>query len=295
MENTNAVTRNKETENAPVQCGVCMHGCLLREGQTGRCRARVCRNGQVVAGNYGKITSLALDPIEKKPLNRFYPGSYILSVGSYGCNLSCRFCQNYEIAQADEGQVPWREVSPEELCAYALAMRRRGNIGLAFTYNEPLVSWEYVRDCARLAKQEGLKTVLVSNGSAALPVLEQLQGLVDAMNIDLKSFRPETYRSYMGGDLETVKAFISHAADWCHLELTTLIVPGMNDSEEEMREIASWICSLRGGKGKEIPLHISRFFPRYRMRDRGPTPVGRIYRLAEIAGEYLDHIYPGNV
>ena len=263
MENTNAVTRNKETENAPVQCGVCMHGCLLREGQTGRCRARVCRNGQVVAGNYGKITSLALDPIEKKPLNRFYPGSYILSVGSYGCNLSCRFCQNYEIAQADEGQVPWREVSPEELCAYALAMRRRGNIGLAFTYNEPLVSWEYVRDCA--------------------------------MNIDLKSFRPETYRSYMGGDLETVKAFISHAADWCHLELTTLIVPGMNDSEEEMREIASWICSLRGGKGKEIPLHISRFFPRYRMRDRGPTPVGRIYRLAEIAGEYLDHIYPGNV
>ena len=216
-------------------------------------------------------------------------------MGSYGCNLSCRFCQNYEIAQADEGQVPWREVSPEELCAYALAMRRRGNIGLAFTYNEPLVSWEYVRDCARLAKQEGLKTVLVSNGSAALPVLEQLEGLVDAMNIDLKSFRPETYRSYMGGDLETVKAFISHAADWCHLELTTLIVPGMNDTEEEMREIASWICSLRGGKGNDIPLHISRFFPRYRMRDRGPTPVGKIYRLAEIAGEYLDHVYPGNV
>ena len=143
--------------------------------------------------------------------------------------------------------------------------------------------------------KEGLKTVLVSNGSVTLPVLEQLQGLVDAMNIDLKSFRPETYRSFMGGDLETVKAFISDAASWCHLELTTLVVPGMNDSEEEMREIASWICSLRGGTGKDIPLHISRFFPRYRMRDRGPTPVGRIYHLAEIAGEYLDHVYPGNV
>ena len=133
MENTKSLTNDKEAANSAVQCGVCMHGCLLREGQTGRCRARICRDGQVIAGNYGKITSLALDPIEKKPLNRFYPGSYVLSVGSYGCNLSCRFCQNYEIAQAGADQVPWREVSPEELCAYALAMKKRGNIGLAFT------------------------------------------------------------------------------------------------------------------------------------------------------------------
>lgn len=272
-----------------------MHRCMLEEGQRGRCRARICREGNVVSENYGRISSLALDPIEKKPLNYFYPGTRILSLGSYGCNLSCRFCQNHEIAQAGPDRVPFREISPRELVSMAAAAKRCGSIGAAFTYNEPMISWEYVRDCSVLLHEEGLKSVLVTNGSADLSVLRQLDGLVDAMNIDLKAFRKETYRTYLGGDLDTVKAFISHAAEVCHVELTTLIVPGMNDSEEEMREICTWISSLRGGRGRNIPLHISRFFPRYKMTDRPPTDVGTIYRLCHTAQEYLDYVCPGNV
>ena len=278
-----------------VECNVCMHRCMLEEGQRGRCRARICRGGKVISENYGRITSLALDPIEKKPLNFFYPGTRILSLGSYGCNLSCRFCQNHEIAQAGPGRVPYREISPEALVSLALDARSYGSIGAAFTYNEPMISWEYVRDCSLLLHKEGLKSVLVTNGSASVEILSKLDGLVDAMNIDLKAFRPETYRTYLGGDLDTVKAFISHAADVCHVELTTLVVPGMNDSEEEMRDICAWITSLRGGRGRDIPLHISRFFPRYRMTDRPPTEVRTIYRLCSIAEEYLDNVCPGNV
>ena len=272
-----------------------MHHCMLEEGQRGRCRARICRGGEILSENYGRITSLALDPIEKKPLNYFYPGSRILSAGSYGCNLSCRFCQNYQIAQAGEGQVPYREISPEELLSLALSAVPMGNIGAAFTYNEPLMSWEYIRDCAELLKERGLKTVLVTNGSVTEETLSGLDGLIDAMNIDLKAFRQKTYETFLGGDLKTVKAFIEHAVRTCHVEITTLIVPGMNDSEEEMRETASWIASLNGGRGSRIPLHISRFFPRYKMTDRGPTRVETVLHLCRIAEEYLEHVCPGNV
>lgn len=278
-----------------VICNVCMHRCMLEEGQRGRCRARICRDGKIISENYGRITSLALDPIEKKPLNCFYPGTRILSLGSYGCNLSCRFCQNHEIAQAGPGSVPYREISPRELVSLAVSAKSYGNIGAAFTYNEPMISWEYIRDCSLLLHEEGLKSVLVTNGSAEVQVLRELDGLIDAMNIDLKAFSPETYRTFLGGDMDTVKAFISHAVHVCHVELTTLIVPGMNDSEEEMREICAWITSLRGGTGRNIPLHISRFFPRYRMTDRPPTKPETIFRLCRTAQEYLDYVYPGNV
>ncbi|WP_050639433.1 MULTISPECIES: AmmeMemoRadiSam system radical SAM enzyme [Clostridia] len=270
-------------------CQVCMHHCSLGPGQTGFCLARKNENGAVICGNYGRVTSMALDPIEKKPLKMFRPGSRILSVGSYGCNLRCPFCQNYEISMADEAAAGALYISPKELAQKALEYKAAGNIGVAFTYNEPLVGWEYVRDTAKLVKEAGMVNVLVTNGSATLEVLEELLPFTDAMNIDLKGFRADYYRM-LGGDLETVKAFIRHAAASCHVEITTLIVPEENDSLEEMEEEAQWIASLDG----EIPLHVTRFFPRYHMENRGPTDIGRVYLLAETARKYLKNVFVGN-
>ena len=190
-----------------------------------------------------------LDPIEKKPLRRFFPGSRILSVGSFGCNLACPFCQNYEISMADSGQAHWQEAAPEALAGLAQEYQSYGNIGVAFTYNEPLVGYEFVRDTARLVRERGMKNVLVTNGCAELSVLEELLPYVNAMNIDLKGFTGEWYEK-LGGDLETVKRFIARAAQDCHVELTTLIVPGENDSEARMEQEARWIASI----SPEIPL-----------------------------------------
>ncbi len=285
-------------------CPVCPHHCSLKEGQYGRCRARKNEKGTIICVNYGKITALALDPVEKKPLRHFFPGSMILSAGSYGCNLSCPFCQNYQISMAgskeketadyvtDEAaaEIPdFREMSPEELAELAEALRGRGNIGVAFTYNEPLVGYEFVRDTARLVRRRGMKNILVTNGTAELPVLEELLSCIDAMNIDLKGFTRDYYRK-LGGDLDTVKAFIKRAAQVCHVELTTLIVPGENDSLEEMERQAGWIA----GVDPDIVLHVTRFFPRYRMADRKATDVELVYRLRDAAGKYLKHVYTGN-
>ena len=270
-------------------CQVCMHHCSLGPGQTGFCLARKNENGAVICGNYGRVTSMALDPIEKKPLKMFRPGSRILSVGSYGCNLRCPFCQNYEISMADEAAGGTLYISPKDLAYKALEYKDAGNIGVAFTYNEPLVGWEYVRDTARLVREAGMVNVLVTNGSVTQEVLEELLPFTDAMNIDLKGFRADSYRK-LGGDLETVKAFIRRAAESCHVEITTLIVPEENDSLEEMEEEAQWIASLDG----EIPLHVTRFFPRYHMENRGPTDIGRVYLLAETARKYLKNVFVGN-
>lgn len=219
----------------------------------------------------------------------FYPGSLILSVGSYGCNLRCPFCQNHEISMADKDGAESCCISPQELTERAQKYRPVGNIGVAFTYNEPLIGWEYVRDTAKLVHACGMKTVLVTNGSASLLVLEELLPCVDAMNIDLKGFGREYYRK-LGGDLDTVKAFIARAAKDCHVELTTLIVPGENDGLQEMEEEAEWIASVN----RDIPLHLTRFFPRYRMMDREATDVRRIYELKETAERYLPYVYAGN-
>ena len=282
-------------------CRVCFRHCEIGDGQLGFCGARTSENGRVTAANYGRVTSLALDPIEKKPLRRFYPGSMILSAGSYGCNLRCPFCQNHEISWSEEALRFGREAeifTPEELAQIAKDCRGRGNIGIAFTYNEPLIGYEFVRDTARLIHDAGMKTVLVTNGTAHLSVLEELAPYVDAMNIDLKSFSDRWYRDVLKGSLDMVLEFIARAVRTCHVELTTLIVPGENDSEDEMRRMTRWIASLTDGQGnrtgREIPLHISRFFPRFHMRDRGPTDVARVYHLAEIAREELSYVYTGN-
>ncbi len=276
-----------------IICQVCMHHCALEPGQTGLCRARKNEGGEIVCENYGWITSMALDPIEKKPLYDFHPGSKVLSVGSFGCNLRCPFCQNHEISMADKKRLDAEHFSPGQLADLALLwkeQKKAGNIGVAYTYNEPLVGWEFVRDTARLVREYGMFNILVTNGTASLAVLEELLPWIDAMNIDLKGFREAYYRK-LGGDLETVKAFIARAAESCHVELTTLIVPGENDSLEDMEAQAGWISDLR----PSIPLHITRFFPRYHMMDKDATDVEQLYRLAGIAGKYLEKVYVGNV
>ena len=270
-------------------CELCFHHCALDEGQTGLCRARACQDGKIVSLNYGKLTSLALDPIEKKPLRRFHPGSLILSVGSFGCNMRCPFCQNHEISMAGDSGIPTVEVSPEQLAAQAAELVPHGSIGVAYTYNEPLTGYEYVRDCAALVHEQGMVNVLVTNGTVEEEPWRALLPLIDAANIDLKGFTPAWYRR-LGGDLETVKRSIVLAAERCHVEVTTLLIPGENDSEEEIRELARWLASI----SPEIPLHLSRFFPQYQMVDRLPTPVEQVYRLSEAAQEYLSHVYTGN-
>ena len=282
-------------------CKVCFRHCNIKEGALGFCGARTCREGEVIADNYGRITSLALDPIEKKPLNRFHPGSLVVSVGSYGCNLRCPFCQNSEISWSNEAlrlRDKAEYLAPEDLADIAARYRNRGNIGLAFTYNEPLIGYEYVRDAARLVHQRGMKNVLVTNGTASLDVLEELLPYVDAMNIDLKGFTDHYYSDVLGGDRQMVMDFIERAVKYCHVELTTLIVPGENDDEEEIREMAEWIAGLKNAAGEtigaEIPLHVSRFFPRFHMTDRDATEVRKVYRLADTAREKLKYVYTGN-
>lgn len=272
-----------------IVCRVCMHHCNLESGQFGLCRARKNEGGVVVCANYGSITSLALDPIEKKPLRMFYPGKMILSVGSYGCNLRCPFCQNHQISMTGKDVADFTYISPADLAAKVAAAKSMGNIGVAFTYNEPLVGWEYVRDTAKLVREEGMKNVLVTNGTAHLEVLEEILPYIDAMNIDLKGFCEEYYRE-LAGDLQAVKEFIVRAFAACHVELTTLIVPGKNDSDSDMVAEARWIASL----DSEIPLHITRFFPRYRMLDAQATEVKDVYRLAETARKYLKNVFVGN-
>ena len=284
-----------------ARCDVCFRHCEIAEGQRGFCGARLCRDGEVMPAAYGRVSGLALDPIEKKPLRRFHPGSRILSVGGFGCNLRCPFCQNHDISWSEEARAyeeTAETAAPEELARTAVRLVPRGNIGLAFTYNEPLTAWEFVRDTGKLVHEAGLKNVLVTNGTAELPVLEALAPVIDAMNIDLKGFTRRYYSDVLRGSLDSVLRFIARAVQLCHVELTTLIVPGENDTEEEMRALAGWVAGLTDGDGNaigpEIPLHVSRFFPRFHMTDRPATDVRTVYRLAEIAREKLLYVYPGN-
>jgi len=279
------------------ECSVCFRHCNLDEGQIGFCGGRICRHGAVEAYNYGRISSIALDPIEKKPFARFFPGSMILSVGSFGCNLRCPFCQNHEISwsqKAREYAESAETVTPEALVDLAAEARRKGNIGIAFTYNEPLVGYEFVRDTARIARQAGLRNVMVTNGTAEPAVLEELAPYIDAMNIDLKGFSDRYYGKTLGGCRQQVLTFIETAVRSCHVELTTLIVPGENDSDEEMRELSRWVSRLKNPDGTGVPLHISRFFPRFHMLDRPATDVRTVFRLADIARESLQYVYTGN-
>lgn len=270
-----------------IKCTLCPHKCVIPEGGTGLCKARVNSGGHITGRNYGVISSIALDPIEKKPLYHFYPGGKILSVGFFGCNMKCPFCQNHEISQSvGEG----RNITSGELLSVALGLKDRGNIGIAFTYNEPLTNFEFVCDTAKVFKENNLKTVLVTNGNFSNEAEEKILPYIDAMNIDLKAFSKEGYEK-LGGDFETVKSFIQNASGKCHIELTSLMVPGINDSEKEFSEEVNWISEI----SPEIPLHITRYFPRYLMNTGSPTQISLLKRFGNIALEKLKYVHIGNV
>ena len=274
-----------------VACLLCQHGCRLCEGQTGICGARSCRGGAIVLNTYGVISALALDPIEKKPLYHFYPGQKILSVGSYGCNLKCDFCQNHNISQSGFNRnVDYELLQPKELIEKAKSIP--GNIGITFTYNEPVIWFEYMRECAELAKAEGLSTVMISAGYVSRAPLEEIMGFIDAFNIDLKAFDDKTYKKLTGASIEPVKETLKTIAKaGKHLEITSLIIPGHNDSAEAMRQETEWI---ERELGKNIPLHLSRYFPMHK-RNNPPTPENAMTELFEIALERLSFVYLGNL
>ena len=270
-----------------VHCLLCPQNCHLAPERTGVCRVRQRQGDKLYTLNYGRLTSLALDPIEKKPLYHFHPGSAILSAGTLGCNLACGFCQNWQISQAD---APSDFVTPAGLVAIAEREREAGNIGLAYTYSEPGVWWEYLRDTAPLARERGLKNVMVTNGYLNREPLAELLPFLDAVNMDLKGFRDEFYRESCHGRLAPVLAFAGAVvAAGVHLELTNLIIPGYNDREEDLRALIDWVAALDPG----TPLHFSRYFPQYRFT-APPTPVETLKRAYGLAGERLHHVYIGN-
>ena len=275
--------------DSTIICPVCFHHCRLAKGQTGLCRTRRNQNGTAASTAYGRITSIALDPIEKKPLYRFHPGQPVLSVGSFGCNLSCPFCQNHEISQSEK--VPYRYMEPEELVELAVSLHRtHDNIGIAFTYNEPLLTYEYILECGKLLDESGLDLVLVTNGTAEPEILKLLLPYVSAMNIDIKAFHEDAYR-LLGGSLESVKRTVELACRSCHVELTTLVVEGINDDTTLFKKEVAWIASV----DPSIPLHITRSFPRFRMTEISPTPFSLMQEMKGIAEEKLEHVFLGNI
>ncbi|WP_303813823.1 AmmeMemoRadiSam system radical SAM enzyme [Selenomonas ruminantium] len=271
-------------------CNLCPHHCALAEGQVGFCHTRRNEGGQIKSLNYGKVTSLAIDPIEKKPLYHFYPGSVILSLGSFGCNMACPFCQNHTISQGGEREVRWH-ISPEQLAELAQETSQQyGSIGVAFTYNEPLLSYEYLRDTLPLLHQAGQKNVLVTNGQIEEEPLTELLPYVDAMNIDLKTFAEKTYAK-LGGSLQAAQRTIQMAAEaGVHVEVTTLVVPGISDAINEFCAEVDWLAAV----SREIPLHLSRYFPRYQCKAPA-TPLDKLYELQRIAQKCMKYVYLGNV
>lgn len=272
-------------------CTTCPRHCVLGEGQRGVCQARGNVGGEVVCLNYGRATSLALDPVEKKPFSRWMSGSYLLSVGSYGCNLSCPFCQNYTISQAGPDDVAWHNVPPQVLVEEALSLRTRACIGIAYTYNEPLVGWEYVRDTGILAHEAGLLNAVVSNGAVEPHVFASLLPLIDAVNFDLKAFNAGFYRDCGIDVLECVKANIAAASACpsCHVEVTTLFVPTMS-SPEDVLAAGKWVASIDPG----IVYHLSQYHPSFLM-DAPPVADADLRALIGQLGTMLDTVVAGNM
>jgi len=280
----------KSLDHQIVQCELCPHHCTLENGQYGKCRTRINEHGVLYTQSYGILSSISSDPIEKKPLYHFYPGSSILSIGSFGCNLSCDYCQNCEITQINErifSQHPSRE--PEDMVHKA--RMHRNNIGLAYTYNEPTVYYEYMIKCAEQLKEHHLCNVMVTNGFINQAPLEGLLPHMDAFNVDLKSFRNLFYLKRSGASLDPVLHTIETIGKSDkHLEITFLIIPDFNDSDSEWEEMINWITDHCE---KHTVLHVSRYYPYYKVF-KPPTPLSAIQRFLDMAREKLDYVYPGN-
>jgi len=272
--------------NKIVHCHLCPNECVIRDGKAGSCGVRINEGGKLYSAVYGKMTSMALDPIEKKPLYHYHPGEYILSVGTKGCNFHCAFCQNWSISQ--DRNVPTEDITPKEIIEKAKSAL---SFGIAYTYNEPFIWFEFVLETAKLARAAGLKNVLVTNGYVNIEPLEEMLPYIDAMNIDLKSIDEEFYKKICKGKLKPVLDVIKRAAKSCHIELTNLIIPTLNDSENSIKRLVGWICD---NVGRRTPLHLSRYFPCYKM-NIPPTPVETLKAAERIAKEKLEYVYLGNV
>lgn len=269
-----------------VHCHLCPYECAIADGKRGACGVRINKDGVLYSEVYGKTTGIALDPIEKKPLYHYHPGEKILSLGTKGCNFRCDFCQNWHISQ--ELDAPAQNITSEGIIARA---REFGSFGIAYTYNEPFIWYEFVLDTTRLARASGLENVLVTNGYVNMEPLEEMLPHIGAMNIDLKSFNEDFYIKICGGRLKPVLDVIKRSAKSCHIELTNLIIPTLNDKEEDIRKMVDWICD---NLGPEIPLHFSRYFPCYKM-NLPPTPITTLKMAERIAKERLKYVYLGNV
>ncbi len=269
-----------------ARCVLCPHRCLIPNRKSGICLTRQNTDGVLYAKNYGQVASYAMDPIEKKPLYHFRPGSELFSIGTWGCNFKCNFCQNWNISQQE---VVSENFDPADIVEIALHNKAAG---IAYTYNEPFIWYEFVYDTAKIAKEKGLANVIVTNGFVSEEPLREMLPLIDAMNIDIKAPGEKFYREISIGQLAPVKrtALIAYQ-EGCHVELTTLIIPTLNDKPEETEEIAQWAASTMG---EEVPLHLSRYFPQYKM-DIDPTPIDTLKTAFAAAKKHLKHVYLGNV
>jgi len=273
-----------DIEGDRVRCMLCPQNCLIKAGERGICGVRKNDNSRLIAENYSIVTAISLDPIEKKPLYNFFPGSDILSLGTYGCNLKCIFCQNWSISQQ---RCSGNKIYPEQLLNL---LQEYGGIGIAYTYNEPTIWYEFIADTAPLLKQNGYKTVIVTNGYINKEPLEKILPFIDAFNIDLKGFSNDFYSNNCKGRLSPVLSSIERVYGNAHLELTNLVVTGLNDDEAEFSKMVEYISNI----SKNIPLHISRYHPDYNYSE-SPTNIATINRFYEIAREKLDFVYVGNV
>lgn len=269
-----------------VLCTLCPHACRLGEGERGRCRGRVAHGAKLFAANFGQVSALALDPIEKKPLYHFHPGALILSVGTVGCNLHCQFCQNWQLAQ-EEAET--EEISPADLVALAVQLQAQGNIGIAYTYSEPLVWYDYLLETTRRAHRQGLKNVLVTNGYFNPEPLRELLPYLDAVNLDIKG--PDLfYQKRCAGHLGPVQKTAQLLAGRVHLEVTSLLIPGENDHRDQLKALIRFLADLN----PKLPLHFSRYFPHYRL-EIPPTPLATLEEAYDLAREELSYVYLGNI
>ncbi len=277
----------RKKENGEIQCELCPHHCVIPEKKTGLCGIRRAISGSLVAEGYGRISSLHTDPIEKKPLFHFHPGSSIFSIGGWGCNFACRFCQNWQISQMVDAHA--QAFQPEDVVQ---AARDQNSPGIAYTYNEPLINYEFVQDCAQKARVAGLFNVLVTNGFVEERPAAEILPHIDALNIDIKSMEESFYKQQCRGALAPVLRFARQAvAANCHVEITNLLIPGLNDSDEQIGRLSAWMAA---NLGRLSPLHLSAYHPDYKM-DVPSTPPAVLERAYNRCRQDLDYVYMGNV
>jgi len=274
-----------------LRCTICPRMCRMKPGQRGFCGTKVRRDGDIISLTYGELSAIAVDPIEKKPLAHFHPGSLALSISSVGCSFTCPWCQNWHMSQAKPGEISTRFMAPEEVVDMAV---REKCTSIAYTYNEPTINLNYVEDVSRLAHEEGVKNVLVTNGYISIPALSRVGDVIDAANVDWKAFSDDFYRRYCSADLQSVlDATVKMKEGGVHVEVTFLIIPEFNDRPEEMRKMARFLVE---NLGPDTPLHLSKFFPQYKFAHVPPTPVETLVRAREIAmGEGVRYVFVGNV